>query len=214
MRSRSPSLLIVLLVAFLVPTAAEAQVNRLRRAAENAIIGETARQIQRLLRDAVPLVDRGAGERHDILREVLKEDFCAPSLVTRELEKAEAFYAEALARGHEGVMAKALGAPYRAGRRGEGWLKVKRTRTLDLVVLAAEWGSGRRRGWLSNLHLGARDRRARQARPGGEAIGHDGLDRHCVVVDLSVGSEREAVDRFERCRFGFRAILARFGGRR
>jgi DNA ligase-1 len=110
-----------------------------------------------LLRDAVALVDRGAGERHDILREVLKEDFCAPSLVTRELEMAEAFYAEALARGHEGVMAKALGAPYRAGRRGEGWLKVKRTRTLDLVVLAAEWGHGRRRGRLSNLHLGARD---------------------------------------------------------
>jgi DNA ligase-1 len=110
-----------------------------------------------LLHDAGPLVDRGAGERHDILREVLKEDFCAPSLVTGELEKAEAFYAEALARGHEGVMAKALDAPYSAGRRGAGWLKVKRARTLDLVVLAAEWGHGRRRGRLSNLHLGARD---------------------------------------------------------
>ena len=110
-----------------------------------------------LLRDAEPLVDRGAGERHDILREVLKEDFCATSLVTGELQKAEAFYAEALARGHEGVMAKALGAPYSAGRRGAGWLKVKRARTLDLVVLAAEWGHGRRRGRLSNLHLGARD---------------------------------------------------------
>ena len=110
-----------------------------------------------LLHEAQPLVDRGAGERHDILREVLKEDFCAPSLVTGELEKAEAFYADALARGHEGVMAKALDAPYNAGRRGAGWLKVKRARTLDLVVLAAEWGHGRRRGRLSNLHLGARD---------------------------------------------------------
>ena len=110
-----------------------------------------------LLHEAQPLVDRGAGERHDILREVLKEDFCAPSLVTGELEKAEAFYADALARGHEGVMAKALDAPYNAGRGGAGWLKVKRARTLDLVVLAAEWGHGRRRGRLSNLHLGARD---------------------------------------------------------
>ena len=60
-------------------------------------------------------------------------------------------------RGHEGVMAKALTAPYAAGRRGASWLKVKRARTLDLVVLAVEWGHGRRRGWLSNLHLGARD---------------------------------------------------------
>src|SRR5205807_8079750 len=67
------------------------------------------------------------------------------------------FYEEALAAGHEGVMAKALDAPYEAGRRGAGWLKVKRARTLDLVVLAAEWGHGRRRGWLSNLHLGALD---------------------------------------------------------
>ena len=62
-----------------------------------------------------------------------------------------------LARGHEGVMAKALAAPYEAGRRGASWLKVKRAHTLDLVVLAAEWGHGRRKGWLSNLHLGARD---------------------------------------------------------
>ena len=64
---------------------------------------------------------------------------------------------DALARGHEGVLVKALDAPYAAGRRGAGWLKVKPRHTLDLVVLAAEWGHGRRRGWLSNLHLGARD---------------------------------------------------------
>jgi DNA ligase-1 len=70
---------------------------------------------------------------------------------------AEAFLEDALARGHEGVMAKALDAPYEAGRRGGAWLKVKRAHTLDLVVLAVEPGSGRRRGWLSNLHLGARD---------------------------------------------------------
>ncbi|MBP1690258.1 MAG: ATP-dependent ligase, partial [Deltaproteobacteria bacterium] len=78
-------------------------------------------------------------------------------LVTSDAADAEAFYAEALRRGHEGVMAKAVDAPYEAGRRGASWLKVKRTHTLDLVVLAAEWGHGRRRGWLSNLHLGARD---------------------------------------------------------
>jgi DNA ligase-1 len=72
-------------------------------------------------------------------------------------ERAEDFLREALAAGHEGLMAKALDAPYAAGSRGRSWLKIKHARTLDLVVLAAEWGSGRRRGWLSNLHLGARD---------------------------------------------------------
>jgi len=79
--------------------------------------------------------------------------------LTAILEKAEAFYADALAHGHEGLMAKALDAPYEAGRRGAGWLKVKSAHTLDLVVIAVEWGSGRREGRLSNLHLGARDPR-------------------------------------------------------
>lgn len=110
-----------------------------------------------LLRDGEALVDRAAGERHDILRQALPLAFVTPSLVTGELEAAQAFYDEALAHGHEGVMAKALGATYESGRRGSGWLKIKNAHTLDLVVLAAEWGSGRRRGWLSNLHLGARD---------------------------------------------------------
>jgi DNA ligase-1 len=113
-----------------------------------------------LLRDGEPLVDRGAGERHDILRSVMPAVFVAPSLITKELEKAQAFYADALAHGHEGLMAKALDAPYEAGRRGAGWLKLKRAHTLELVVLAAEWGHGRRRGRLSNLHLGARDPRS------------------------------------------------------
>src|SRR5205807_7532005 len=67
------------------------------------------------------------------------------------------FLSRAIDAGHEGVMAKALDGAYAAGRRGQAWLKVKRARTLDLVVLAAEWGHGRRRGTLSNLHLGARD---------------------------------------------------------
>jgi DNA ligase-1 len=110
-----------------------------------------------LLRDGEPLVDRGAGARHDILREVMPSALAVPSVVTGDLAQAQAFYDDGLARGHEGLMAKALGAPYEAGRRGAGWLKLKRAHTLDLVVLAAEWGHGRRRGWLSNLHLGARD---------------------------------------------------------
>src|SRR5205085_7783020 len=74
-----------------------------------------------------------------------------------DVAAAEEFFAEALRAGHEGVMAKALDAPYAAGSRGRSWLKIKLARTLDLVVLAAEWGNGRRRGWLSNLHRGARD---------------------------------------------------------
>ena len=77
--------------------------------------------------------------------------------ITRDDAEATAFYNDAIARGHEGVMAKALDAPYDAGSRGASWLKIKRVHRLDLVVLAAEWGSGRRKGWLSNIHLGARD---------------------------------------------------------
>jgi len=80
-----------------------------------------------------------------------------PRLLAASAESAAGFAARAVASGHEGVMVKALDAGYAAGRRGKAWLKVKTARSLDLVVLAAEWGSGRRRGFLSNLHLGARD---------------------------------------------------------
>jgi DNA ligase-1 len=80
-----------------------------------------------------------------------------PHALTGDLATAEAFYDRALEAGHEGIMAKASDAPYVAGGRGAAWLKIKPAHTLDLVVLAAEWGHGRRRGWLSNLHLGARD---------------------------------------------------------
>jgi DNA ligase-1 len=110
-----------------------------------------------LYRDGVPLVERPASERHDVLRSALPQGVVTPSLITDNAEKARTFYDGALAQGHEGVMAKAMDAPYESGRRGAGWLKEKRARTLDLVVLAAEWGHGRRKGWLSNLHLGARD---------------------------------------------------------
>src|ERR1700683_2765189 len=78
-----------------------------------------------------------------------------PPLITAAQPAAQAFYEAALAAGHEGVMAKSLDAPYEAGNRGASWLKIKRAHTLDLVVLAAEWGHGRRSGKLSNLHLGA-----------------------------------------------------------
>jgi len=80
-----------------------------------------------------------------------------PRIERASLEQVAAFTEQALGAGHEGIMLKALDSPYEAGRRGAAWLKVKPSHTLDLVVLAAEWGSGRRRGWLSNLHLGARD---------------------------------------------------------
>jgi len=103
------------------------------------------------------LFDHPTRERRNALTAVLPNTMITPAVVTSDATEAERFYQEALAAGHEGVMAKALDAPYEAGRRGAGWLKVKRARTLDLVVLAAEWGHGRRRGWLSNLHLGARD---------------------------------------------------------
>ncbi len=84
-------------------------------------------------------------------------DLLIPRLVTSDLAAAQAFYDDTLERGHEGVMVKALEATYDPGVRSAQWLKVKRTHTLDLVVLAAEWGHGRRSGRLSNLHLGAID---------------------------------------------------------
>ena len=110
-----------------------------------------------LHRDGEDLLARPYRERAAALEQALPAGLRMPRLVTAEPEAAAVFVAEALARGHEGVMAKALDAPYEAGARGAGWLKIKQAHTLDLVVLAAEWGNGRRQGWLSNLHLGARD---------------------------------------------------------
>jgi DNA ligase-1 len=110
-----------------------------------------------LLRDDEPLIDHPAHERFRALEECVSADTIIRRIVTSEQGAAAQFFEEALARGHEGVVAKALDAPYEAGRRGASWVKVKRANTLDLVVLAAEWGHGRRSGWLSNLHLGARD---------------------------------------------------------
>jgi DNA ligase-1 len=109
--------------------------------------------------DAERLTAAPTAERLAALARAVPEALLVPRVVTDDGAVAEAFYDDALRRGHEGVMAKALTAPYEPGRRAPTWLKIKRLHTLDLVVLAAEWGHGRRHGWLSNLHLGARDER-------------------------------------------------------
>jgi len=106
--------------------------------------------------DGSDLIDLEGQERFAAFSEVLPGELVVPRLVTGDPEAAGEFFEDALERGHEGVLVKDNTAPYEAGRRGSGWLKVKPAHTLDLVVLAAEWGSGRRKGWLSNLHLGAR----------------------------------------------------------
>jgi DNA ligase-1 len=107
--------------------------------------------------DGEDLIDRPTGERFSAIDERAPATMMIPRVVTDDHEPAQVLLDDALGRGHEGVMVKALNAPYEAGRRGASWLKVKKANTLDLVILAAEWGHGRRQGWLSNLHLGARD---------------------------------------------------------
>jgi DNA ligase-1 len=110
-----------------------------------------------LHRDGSDLLDAPTTERLAALDALVPPAQRVDRLLTSDPSAAAAFLDATLAAGHEGVMAKAPGAPYLAGRRGAGWLKVKPVHTLDLVVLAVEWGSGRRRGKLSNIHLGARD---------------------------------------------------------
>jgi DNA ligase-1 len=105
--------------------------------------------------DGDDLIDRPLGERLEIVHGLVDQRR-VPGIVTESPEEAAAFLDGALTAGHEGVIVKALDSTYEAGRRGGAWRKVKPVRTLDLVVLAAEWGHGRRQGWLSNLHLGAR----------------------------------------------------------
>ncbi len=107
--------------------------------------------------EGADLIDLPAAERFEQLARAVPTELRVPRLVTEEVDAAQSFIDQTLDAGHEGVMAKALDAPYEAGNRGSGWIKLKPSHTLDLVVLAAEWGHGRRRGWLSNLHLGARD---------------------------------------------------------
>jgi DNA ligase-1 len=107
--------------------------------------------------DGGALIDTPSRERQSALKQVIPASLLIPRLETGSKEAAQQFLQAALEGGHEGIMAKALEAPYEAGHRGRRWLKIKPANTLDLVVLAAEWGHGRRQGWLSNLHLGARD---------------------------------------------------------
>ncbi len=107
--------------------------------------------------DGADLLDEPTSRRIAALDGIVPERNRVGRLVTGDPAEAGEFLAGTLRRGHEGVLVKSLTAPYEAGRRGAGWLKVKPVHTLDLVVLAVEWGSGRRRGWLSNIHLGARD---------------------------------------------------------
>jgi DNA ligase-1 len=104
-----------------------------------------------------PLVEATYAERAARLARLVAPQLLLPRLVTGDAEEAERFFDRAIEAGHEGLMAKSLAAPYEAGQRGFHWLKLKAAHTVDLVILAAEWGSGRRKGWLSNLHLGARD---------------------------------------------------------
>ncbi|UTT54081.1 ATP-dependent DNA ligase [Microbacterium maritypicum] len=116
--------------------------------------------------DGRDLIDEPLSVRLAELERVVG-DWRIPGIVTDDADAAEQLSRDALAAGHEGVVVKAVDAPYAAGRRGKSWVKVKPVLTFDLVVLGAEWGSGRRRGWLSNLHLGARD-------PSGEFADADG----------------------------------------
>jgi len=103
------------------------------------------------------LLAAAGSARFEALAAVLPPSIVIPRLVTSDVVAAQSFYDDATGRGHEGIMVKSLELPYDPGARSAGWLKVKRSHTLDLVVLAAEWGHGRRRGRLSNLHLGALD---------------------------------------------------------
>ncbi|WP_329164859.1 ATP-dependent DNA ligase [Streptomyces sp. NBC_01267] len=109
-----------------------------------------------LHRDGKDLIDLPARTRWDTLTGLVPAELRVPRIVTEDAADAERFFDAALAHGQEGVVVKAPEAPYAAGRRGAGWIKVKPRHTLDLVVTAAEWGHGRRRGRLSNLHLAAR----------------------------------------------------------
>jgi DNA ligase-1 len=121
--------------------------------------------------DGANLLDSPGTERWAALADLVPAMHRTPSVTTDDPGEAEEFVRGALALGHEGVVVKSVSAPYAAGRRGSAWVKVKPVHTLDLVVLAVEWGSGRREGWLSNIHLGAR------------ADDDDGLVTHGKTLD-------------------------------
>jgi DNA ligase-1 len=133
------------------------QVTASRAARRSGTSGLSLRLFDCLHLDGEDLIDHPASERAAALAARVPAALCVPRVLVHDAAGAEAALAVALEAGHEGLVLKALDAPYEAGRRGGTWLKVKPRHTLDLVILAVEWGSGRRRGLLSNLHLGARD---------------------------------------------------------
>ncbi|MDN5795742.1 MAG: ATP-dependent DNA ligase [Intrasporangium sp.] len=133
-------------------TASSADPQRLR-----AEVPLTAYFFDLLHLDGADLLDRPLGQRWDRLAALAPAEQLVPRITTADPVAAQAFFDEVVAAGHEGIVVKDLHRPYAAGRRSPGWVKVKPRHTLDLVVLAVEWGSGRRQGWLSNIHLGARD---------------------------------------------------------
>lgn len=104
-----------------------------------------------------PLFSEPYRRRFELLSESIPPEYRIPQVVTSDEKAVREFLARSLGAGHEGIMAKGIDSLYLAGHRGSYWLKIKPLKTLDLVILAAEWGHGRRKGWLSNLHLGARD---------------------------------------------------------
>lgn len=127
------------------------------RTAQDAGVAITPHFFDLLHVDGRDLLDSPGHERLAALDALVPERHRVRRLVTADPASADEFATETVAAGHEGVVLKDLSAPYAAGRRGSAWVKVKPVHTLDLVVLAVEWGSGRREGWLSNIHLGARD---------------------------------------------------------
>jgi DNA ligase-1 len=110
-----------------------------------------------LYKDGVELIDKPYAERWRVLVNTVSPLLLAPRIVTGSFSEAEAFLKSSMSAGHEGLMAKALNSPYSIGVRGKSWFKIKPYETLDLVIIAAEWGYGRREGWLSNYHLAAQD---------------------------------------------------------
>lgn len=138
------------------PEAFQDSMSRFGSTAESSASSLSAFFFDCLHLDGVDLIDRPLRERRNALESLVPSESLVASILTDEPDVAERFFEDAVAAGFEGVVVKDPDEPYQAGRRGSGWRKVKPTHTLDLVILAAEWGSGRRKGWLSNLHLGAR----------------------------------------------------------
>jgi DNA ligase-1 len=103
------------------------------------------------------LVDVSYTTRRKILEQGVPQDLLAPYVTSKDEDEIQRLFSKALTEGHEGLMAKSLDSKYEVGKRGKKWFKLKRAETLDLVIVAADWGYGRRTGWLSNYHLAARD---------------------------------------------------------